>query len=111
MDTKIPTRFFKNLLMLGLSNKAIIQEYNSIKNHQFLDEDLNYILTQLSPLQNYPAINDSLHLMNIRCIIYYGRIRIPRWTSIEMLNCFQILKDLGPDNQKYTIEFYQYGVV
>lgn len=42
--------------------------------------------------------------MNIRCVIYYGRIRAPTFASEEILNYNETRKNLGPDNQKFTID-------
>lgn len=107
MDTKLPKRFFDNLFLLGLSNKAIIQENKSTINHQFSEADLKQKLVKLYPpkFKREQAMNDFIHLMNIRCIIYYGRIRTPKWTSMEILNYIQTHKDLGPNDEKYTIDY------
>lgn len=96
----IEPRCIKNLAQLGLSNNAIVQELKLL-NHELTPK----ISEQLDSFKKSQNLNEFADLMHIRCIIYYGRIKIPRWTTIQILNYIRINKHPELDNEKYTTDY------
>lgn len=98
MDTK--TRFIQNLFDLGLANQAITYELGLL-DHEITQKNLD----QLDSFTNRQSLCEFAELMHIRCIVYYGRLKIPRWTSIQILDYIKINKVLELENEKYTTDY------
>lgn len=90
----------EDLANLGLSNTAIIQELKLL-NHKFTRHDFQL----LDSFKDNKTLNEFSDLMHTRCIIYYGRIRIPRWTPNKILIYIRNNKNLDLDYEKYTIDY------
>lgn len=86
-----------HLFNLGLSNEAIIQELKVIY-YQFSEENIRTKINSLYTTTENQYNNIPACFMNIRCVIYYGRIRVPTFASEEILNYIetrdQIIKSL-----------------